>query len=47
MLQAIRGRHHYPTVRHGARDVRIALAAYASADSRKRINLTDDQWSIA
>ena len=30
MLKAINGEEHYPTIIHGARDVRVALAAYAS-----------------
>lgn len=46
MLRAIDAEEHYPTVRHGAWDVRTALAAYASADQRKAIDLSDAQWSI-
>ncbi|MFH1615589.1 MAG: Gfo/Idh/MocA family oxidoreductase [Planctomycetota bacterium] len=46
MLKAMDGRAHYPTVRHAAKDVRIALAAYASAEKKKTINLRDSEWTI-
>jgi phthalate 4,5-cis-dihydrodiol dehydrogenase len=47
MLKAIDGHKHYPTVCHGAKDVRIALAAYASAEQKKIIDLRDTEWIIA
>jgi predicted dehydrogenase len=46
MLKAIEGRDHYPTIRHGAMDARIALAAYASADQGQTIDLRDSEWII-
>ena len=46
MLKAIRGEGHYPTARHGARDVQVALAAYASASRGKTIDLRDPEWAI-
>ena len=46
MLKAIDGKPHYPTAVHGARDVRIALAAYASADRGMSIDLRDAEWTI-
>ena len=46
MLKAIDGQQHYPTIVHGARDVQIALAAYASAELKKTIILNDPQWTI-
>ena len=46
MLKAIEGKQQYPSIVHGARDVRIALAAYASAELRKTIILNDPQWAL-
>jgi len=46
MLKAIRGEEHYPTVRHGAKDVRVALAAYASAEQHATIDLRQKNWLI-
>ncbi len=46
MLKAINGEEHYPTIIHGAKDVRIALAAYASAEQNKTIDLQSRQWAI-
>ncbi len=47
MLKAIEGRDHYPAIVHGARDVRIALAAYASAERKDTTDLQDPEWAIA
>lgn len=47
MLKAMAGRDHYPTIRHGAKDVRVAAAAYASAETRATIDLNDDAWRLA
>ncbi len=46
MLRAIDGKDHYPTVRHGAADVRIALAAYASADCGQTVDLRREDWVV-
>ncbi len=46
MLKAIRGENYYPTLRHGAADIRTALAAYASADRKTIINLVNKEWII-
>jgi len=46
MLKAIRGEEHYPTFEHGAKDARIALAAYASARQKNIIQLREADWQI-
>lgn len=39
MLKAINGEDHYPTIMHGAKDVSVALAAYASAERKSAVDL--------
>ena len=46
MLKALKSEHYYPTVRHGAADARIALAAYASAERKATIDLRNPDWVI-
>jgi len=46
-VKAIEGRDHYPTIVHCARDVRIVLAAYASAERKNTTDLRDPEWAIA
>ena len=46
MLCAMRGEPHYPTIHHAAANVRIALAAYASAEKQTEINLKSEQWRL-
>lgn len=46
MLKAINGEQYYPTFKHGAKDARIALAAYASADQKCAIDLESNDWQI-
>ena len=46
MLLAIDGRDHYPTVRHAAKDARLALAAYESARCGRTVDLHQSEWAI-
>lgn len=46
MLKAINGERYYPEFRHGAKDARIALAAYASAKQKTIIQLDNADWRI-
>lgn len=46
MLKAINGKLYYPEFEHGAKDARIALAAYASAKQKTVIQLSNTDWQI-
>ena len=46
LLKAVRGDDHYPTALHGARDVRLALAAYASARECRSVDLSNVEWDL-
>lgn len=46
LLRAIDGQSFYPTGLHGAADARVALAAYASSESGRCIDLGCDEWRL-
>jgi predicted dehydrogenase len=46
MLRAMQGESYYPDFALGARDVRVSLAAYASAREGKLIDLQDPDWQL-